>query len=367
MQRVSPRSATTLGSVTTHETDRTHNTADRTPAYQARRNTLVGAALAYAERGWHVFPLRPDDKRPAFPDHAEDQCDGRDPRCRRAGRHVRWEERATTDPARIRAAWTSAPYGIGIATGPSGLLVIDLDMPKIGKPGAASGPPPGFDEPGVDDGADVFVLLCQRAGQPFPWDTFAVRTGSGGIHLYFTAPTGPGAPALRCTAGTLGWLIDTRAHGGYVVAPPSTVAGRAYLVENDTDPTPLPEWIAADLTPGVLPTQEPTPVRLRAGRGAGDRAGAYLDAAINGAVQAIRSAAGGQRNRSLYGAAVQLGQLVAGGALDPDTVRAELLPAALAVGQTETEAVRTIASGLRAGAGRPRYLPNSTEETHHAA
>ncbi|MGW1451161.1 bifunctional DNA primase/polymerase, partial [Micromonospora sp. NPDC002411] len=65
---------------------------------------LLTAALAHAARGWHVFPLRPDDKRPAFPDHTADQCAGRDPRCRTG--HVGWEARATTDPARIRRAWS---------------------------------------------------------------------------------------------------------------------------------------------------------------------------------------------------------------------------------------------------------------------
>ncbi len=86
------------------------------------------AALGAAARGWHVFPLRPGSKRPAG--HAEDGCPGTG-RC--AGGHRTWEQRATTDPDKIRAAWTQAPYGIGIATGPSGLCVLDLDTLKPGE------------------------------------------------------------------------------------------------------------------------------------------------------------------------------------------------------------------------------------------
>jgi len=85
------------------------------------RAALAAAALDAAARGWHVFPLRPGDKRPAYPDHTADRCTGTDPRCR-AG-HQGWEPRATTDPARITRAWTAAAYNIGIATGPSGLIV----------------------------------------------------------------------------------------------------------------------------------------------------------------------------------------------------------------------------------------------------
>ena len=65
-------------------------------------DSLRAAALSATARGWHVFPLRPDDrpgdpdhaKKPAFPDHGEDRCTRTDPRCR-AG-HTGWEARATT-------------------------------------------------------------------------------------------------------------------------------------------------------------------------------------------------------------------------------------------------------------------------------
>lgn len=188
---------------------------------------LLTAALGHAARGWRVFPLRPDDKRPAFPDHAADDCTGRDPRCR-AG-HVGWEARATTDPDRIRRAWSARPYGIGLACGPSRLVVVDLDTPKTGGAGGR-------------DGLTVLAeLAAAHAATIDP--TYTVTTGRGGTHLYYRHPdTGP---ALRNTAGTLGPMVDTRAHGGYVVAPGSTVAGRPYTVDLDTDLAPLPGWLAA--------------------------------------------------------------------------------------------------------------------------
>jgi hypothetical protein len=87
--------------------------------------TLFSAALAAADRGWHVFPLQRGTKRHTL--HGEAACPGTGP-C--ADGHRKWEQRATTDPDRIRAAWSRTPYNIGIATGPSALVVVDLDQPK---------------------------------------------------------------------------------------------------------------------------------------------------------------------------------------------------------------------------------------------
>jgi hypothetical protein len=67
-----------------------------------------------------------------------------------------------------------------------------------------------------------------------------VRTGRGGAHLYFTAPDGP---ALDNSGGKLGWRVDTRAAGGYVVASGSVVNGRRYETTHDTAPAPLPAWL----------------------------------------------------------------------------------------------------------------------------
>ena len=86
---------------------------------------LTTHALTAAERGWHVFPLRPHDKRPAL--HGEHDCP-RTGLC--AEQHLGWEPRATTDPKRIRACWAAGPFNVAVACGPSRLVVVDLDAPK---------------------------------------------------------------------------------------------------------------------------------------------------------------------------------------------------------------------------------------------
>jgi len=321
----------------------------RRPDPMHSNESMRDVALAAAARGWHVFPLRPDDKRPAFPDHPAEACTGRDPRCRNG--HTGWEARATVDPDRIRRGWSTVAYGVGIACGPSGLVVIDLDSPKDGQT-----PPAEWSDPLCRNGSDVFGLVCARHdedGAPEVWSTYTVATGRGGRHLYYRHPMD--GPALRNTAGErgngLGWLVDTRAHGGYVVAAGSTVAGRPYTVTRDAEVAELPAWLAERLAPAPLPPQRPVAVDLPTGR-----AGAYLDAAIGGQLDHLRHAAEGERNHALYVSAVALGQLAAGGALPADQAAALLEEAALSIGLTRFEILRTIRSGLAAGARRPRTV-----------
>ncbi len=301
-------------------------------------STLLGHALNAADRGWFVFPLVRGGKRPAL--HGADDCPGTGP-C--AAGHAGWEQRATRDPEVIRGCWNTRGFNIGVATGPSGLVVVDLDTPK---PGVVA--PENWRLPGVVTGEDVLAVLCDQAGQPLPYDTHTVTTPTGGRHLYFQAPAGQ---PLRNTSGKLGWLIDTRAHGGYVVAAGSATPNGPYRTVNDVPPAPLPEWLHTALIPAPLPPQKPVTVDLGTGR-----RGAYLQAAIDRSVAAVHDAPAGQRNRVLYGAAVALGQLIAGNALTAEQVTPVLVHAAVTVGLTETEANRTIRSGYRAGANRPRSL-----------
>ncbi|OJF15527.1 bifunctional DNA primase/polymerase [Couchioplanes caeruleus] len=316
---------------------------------------LRAAALGHAARGWHVLPLRPDNrpsdrdhpKKPAFPDHGADRCSGTDPRCR-AG-HTGWEPRATCDPARIRRAWQHTAFNIGIACGPSGLVVIDLDVRKPGQQ-----PPPKWADMNPRHGADVFGLLCAQHtddGAPDVWDTYTVGTASGGTHLYYLHPDGLPLRNTQGERGGLGWLIDTRAHGGYVVAAGSTAAERPYRVLHDRPPVVLPAWIA-----DLLRRAAPAGPRKVQGDFSAYRRSAYVRGAINRTLDHLAAAPVGERNTALLGGAVSLGQLAAGGALHEAEVIEALTPTALAIGLSERETARTIRSGLRYGACNPRKV-----------
>jgi hypothetical protein len=308
-----------------------------------RPTALLTAALDAAARGWPVFPLRPGGKTPAL--HGHDTCPHTGA-C--TSGHVGWEHRATTDPDRIRTAWARGPFNIGLATGPAGLLVIDLDAAKPGQT-----PPTEWSLPGVRDGQDVLAVLAEQSGQPTPGDTCTVATPSGGLHLYYQAPVE--GERLRNTAGTLGWKIDTRAHGGYVVAPGSIVNGRMYAYLSRQNPAPLPAWLLTALRPTPLPPPPARPVETGTGRRS-----RYLDAAIRMECARVENAPDHQRNACLFAAALALGQLVAGGCLTaPDHERVLLTAAGrhIAVGAfSERQARNTIASGLRSGANRPRQV-----------
>jgi putative DNA primase/helicase len=148
----------------------------------------LGWALAYAYRGWYVFPL-----------HSI-----RDGRCtcgqdcgKNAGKHPRVRggfKVATTDTRQIEAWWRQWPdANIGIATGAvSGIIVIDVD----GEKGLAT----------------LRALVAQYGALP---RTAIVKTARG-WHWYFLMRAR--CERIPCSTGD---GLDVRADGGHVVAPPS--------------------------------------------------------------------------------------------------------------------------------------------------
>ncbi|MGW2831332.1 bifunctional DNA primase/polymerase [Streptomyces sp. NPDC001286] len=279
---------------------------------------LLGAALNAAERGWHVFPLRPGTKRPAL--HGEKSCP-RTGEC--ASGHRKWEQRATTDPDRIRAAWSRAPFNVGIATGPSGLLVVDLDTPE--HKGSSDAP----------DGAATFRALCERTGQAVP-ETYRTRTASGGQHLYFAVPFGVRLPS---TVEALAPSVDTRAWGGYVVAAGSTTPTGDYEALCGPETASLPRWLQSILEPAPRAPQAPSMAVAGQSR-------QYADVALANEARNVATAQQGAREGTLFHAARALGRFVAWGDLPRSVVEQALQEAGEAAGLTVAECRSTLRSAL---------------------
>jgi Bifunctional DNA primase/polymerase, N-terminal len=297
---------------------------------------LLANALRNADRDMAVFPLWPHSKVPAL--HGANQCT-RSGVC--ANGHRGWEEQATRDPVVIGRWWRRWPLNIGIAAGRSDLHVIDLDT------GRGAEPPPRW--AGARHGGEVLARLADQTGEPFPGDTFTVRTPSGGFHLYFRVPP---ALELRNTTGRLGWRVDSRGSGGYVVAAGSLRRDGRYAVTKDIPIAPLPSWLVPLLRPPLAPP-DPLTGWHRDQPVSQSRKIAYLRRIHDSVAGTPR----GRRHHVLVRAAFTLGRLVAGGDLTVEDARDCLYDAAAYWrGAPSIKDTNTIEDGLRAGALQPRQL-----------
>jgi hypothetical protein len=140
--------------------------------------SLRQSALAFAASGVPVFPCTAGGKRPAVS----------------GGFHS-----ASSEPELVRRWWTAMPSAnIGMPTGAStGLVVVDVDVHSSVN---------GYDA----------LDAAQRAGLLEGWKA-AIRTPSGGLHLFF--PADRNSEQRSWQSARTG--IDFRGDGGYVIVPPS--------------------------------------------------------------------------------------------------------------------------------------------------
>lgn len=161
-------------------------------------------ALAWAARGFPVFPLEANGKEPAL--------------------GASWPDVATTDQDVIRRMWTDPvlgterDYNIGVDC--TDRVIVDID---------------------VKNGKDGYNEYAQLSGNAF--GTLTVRTPTGGLHLYFEGPDVGNA--------SISPAVDIRSHHGYVVGPGSTIDGTAYEVYRDMEPTWVPLNVERALSPYV--------------------------------------------------------------------------------------------------------------------
>jgi len=207
-------------------------------------NATLRQALAYARRGWPVFPCLLGQKIPATTHGFRD---------------------ATTDEQQI-AEWFGRHPGrnLAIATGAPGPDVLDVDQ---------HGP----------DGTGFPAYTRLRRAGLLTGATAYVRTPSGGLHVYFTG--------TRQRNGHLpGHHLDFRSAGGYILAPPSHVGGHPYQLLKTTSAHGTLDWAAVTqlLQPHRQQRPQPRPAP---------------DHALDGLARWVAAQPAGNRNAGLFWAA----------------------------------------------------------------
>ena len=252
-------------------------------------NPTLRQALAYASRGWPVFPCLAGMKVPLTRHGFRD---------------------ATTDERQITRWFASRPdRNLAIATGAPGPDVLDID--QHGQAGNGFAALTRLRDAGLLDGAK-----------------YHVSTPSGGLHLYFTGSDQRNGHLAR-------HHLDFRAAGGYVLAPPSQVNGHAYQLFKIADGHGSLDWDA--VTQLLEPQRQITRPQPRQA----------LDHDLTHLAQWVASQQQGNRNAGLFWAANRALDA------DPAADLSALAAAARQAGLEDQEITRTLDSARRTGqAGR---------------
>lgn len=287
-------------------------------------NRLLRAALAYAARGWHVFPQAKNGKAPLLEHGHKD---------------------ASTDAARINAWWSRWPdANIGVSVEASGLFVLDVDC-KDGKPNGHEA---------------LAALVAQHGDLPLTVEALSGSYANGrGRHIVFKA-----FPGCSNTDGKLGAGIETKARGAFTVAPSQHASGAQYKWVSLPSRTPIadaPAWlqgwfqarererVEAAARIAAMPKVDPSKLSDR-----------YAARALDDETRAVSQCQVGRANQ-LNVSAFKLGQLVGAGVVSHAEAEGSLMSAAEACGLVKDdgfrECERIIKGGLRDGAQKPRQIP----------
>jgi hypothetical protein len=358
------------------------------PSPSGAATGALGLALVHAARGWHILPLSSASKRPlgncllcrednGRPAHRIEACP-----CIPAGAWCHGVRAATTNPATITRWWQHEPEAIpGIATGPSHLVLIDIDNHDAPFPAdPATQLLPGIDlttealpealwrDPGAfHDGRDSLRLLARLRGGGHPWPAdpphrpLTVTTPSGGRHLWYRAPAGNLRQALDPHG--IAWQVDIKAGWSYGIAPGATTSKGTYQTTRGDPASPgrMPDWLAREvIRVATRRDQRPPPPDRRTVRpasGTGRGPAAYLTTVINRGTAQLATLTDG-RQRALAALAYQTGGLLQWSGLPHDAIAEQLITAGTTAGLTYNTAARIVRRSLARGLDEPLPEPN---------
>ncbi|WP_206037961.1 bifunctional DNA primase/polymerase [Rhodococcus sp. HNM0569] len=258
---------------------------------------LSVAAREFAVAGVPVFPCVPGGKRPLTEHGFHD---------------------ATTDTDQVAAWWGRySAANIGMPTGAvSGVVVVDVH-----------GPVNGFDA----------FDRAHEAGLVDGWQLL-VSTPSGGMHAYHPATPDGGQRSWQAPRAG----VDFRGDGGYIIVPPSAVAGergrgcyRVRQINTGHVTTVTSDRLRDFLGPRPTPAMRP--------------AGQVRDVSAERLAAWVAERPEGERNRGLFWAACRLAE----NNTPPTDAYAALAPAAEHAGLTMREVSATIRSAYRTAQPAP--------------
>jgi hypothetical protein len=232
-----------------------------------------------------VFPCRVDNKRP-ITDHGFYD--------------------ASIDPDQIKQWWARYRNAlVGVPTG-ARFIVVDIDLQH-------------------PEAQEWF------ASAELP-ETRTHFTRSGGRHLLFQPH-----PQVRNSEGKIWPCVDTRGAGGYIIWWPS----EGFEVINAGMLAPVPDWIIRKLNP---PAPSPNPAAITI-----DHASSPIlrDHKLRGILRTIVSSQNGIRNSRTFWAACRLAEMVRDNAISYDVAKRLAVDAAIHVGLSRSEAVRSTQSAFR--------------------
>jgi hypothetical protein len=343
--------------------------------------SLLGAALGYAARGWKVFPLSAEDGKRPLPNcpACKKQPDGHfmrkphrpeDCPCIPRGKTCHGVYAATSDPELIHRWWTR-PYGVAVACGPSNLVVLDCDdhggvppkEPVKARPGSM------FLTPRT--GMDVMMMLAHTNDHPDLFSSTAVTiTPGGGRQLLFTAPDA--MDFQQDSTSKVAWQVDVKSGRIQTTLAPTIRPDGVYRwAEPDVPVAPLPDWIRSLLVDSKL--HIPTEEAKKPVRGVGGGAKVFDRATVNKVfswqLDAVRACTGGV-SWQLGKSAFVLGKLVARDAAGyDDTVQLLFEAAKFAVTRNNLRAFdeyktrAVIENGLGEGMDRADAEDSETQVT----
>lgn len=281
---------------------------------------LIDQAVAAAERGYFVFPIRVRE-REKIP-------------------LIKWKAGASREPDLIREMpWDEANL-VGIACEPSGIVVVDLDTED-----EDTGP------------SDLFVTWqgLVRAGRD-DWETLDpvdvpeydppwVESWNDGVHIYLRA-----APDMdmACSQSEVAPHVDIRGIGGIV-------ACYADELPSVDELPPVPTWLwerNRKASEHLTPKAPPADAKYNDGE-VGTR---YGLAGLKAERQAIRESwerDSGDFNHTLNKSSYAVGQLVGGGELDLGEAYQGLVDLLIELG-APSDQYKTLDSGFYSGYDRPR-------------